>query len=127
MKLNTIQINALAKKFYDEKQKEYDKANDEYKKKQLEKYRENYNKGMKILKDNPFINYITINVSRTDYATLQRNWSFEQYTNNYNIIHNFTKKNQSLSLIDIKNDIVIATIDAKSTEEIMNNLKLKYK
>lgn len=128
MKLNKQQINALASKFYNELITEYNRVNEIFKKEQLKKFKPDYEKGVKLLKDNPFLNSININVS--NYAIqLSRKTSFENYINNYSFRTYLIKgiERDIPTKRDIENDIILATIDSTSVDEIMKILKQKYK
>lgn len=128
MKLNKQQINALASKFYDELITQYNKLNEVFRNEQLKKFKPDYEKGIKLLKDNPFLNSININVS--NYAIqLSRKTSFENYINNYSFRTYLIKgiERDIPTKRDIENDIILATIDSTSVDEIMKTLKQKYK
>jgi len=128
MKLNKQQINALASKFYNEFITEYDKVNEVFKNEQLKKFKPDYEKGIKLLKNNAWLNSININISETYVAQLDKNNTFEDFSNNYRfkyILKNITRKIPSIA--EITSDIILATIDSTSVDEIMKNLKQKYK
>lgn len=128
MKLNKQQINALASKFYNELITEYNSVNEIFKKEQLQKFKPDYEKGIKLLKNNPFLNSINIDVS--NYAIqLGKKDSFENYINSYSFKTYLIKniKRDIPSKETIINDIILATIDSTSVDEIMKTLKQKYK
>ena len=127
MKLNKQQIHALASKFYNELITEYNKINEVFKNEQLKKFKPDYEKGIKLLKNNPFLNSINIDVS--NYAIqLGKKDSFEDYTDSYyfrNVIKDIKRNTPSKETII--NDIILATIDSTCVDEIMEKLKQKYK
>lgn len=125
MKLDKRQINALATNFYKEFKVKLDKTNKENKLKSLEKFRVDYNKGIKLLKDNKFLHSININIDQNNSVSLDKNKSFERYTNNYTF-NDLLDENIKISISDIESDIILATIDSKSVEDIMKVLKSKY-
>lgn len=128
MKLNKQQIDALANKFHNELKENYDKINKAFRNEQLKKFKLDYEKGIKLLKDNSFLEAVNINISK-DYAVqLYRKDSFDDYTSKYNfrnVIKDLVRNTPSISTIT--NDIILATIDSTSVDEIMKNLKQKYK
>jgi len=85
-------------------------------------------KGIKLLKNNSFLNSIKVYINDKNFVYLDKNYSFEEFLDDYsfsNIIKNIKKEVPSKK--DIVNDIILATIDSTSVDEIMKNLKLKYK
>lgn len=129
MKLNKKQIETLAKKFYNEAIEVYNKQKLEEKLKQLEKYKPLYDKGIAVLNKNNFLASINISIPGKDSfeALLKRDFTFEEFISNYNFNYLVKSKLKSFSLNDIINDIVLATIDSSSVEDMMNTLKNKYK
>jgi len=128
MKLNKQQINALVNKFYNELTTEYNKINEVFKNEQLKKFKSDYEKGVKLLKNNSFLETININLSDLCVVQLCRKDSFDDYTGKYNfrhVIKDIVRNTPSMSTIT--NDIILATIDSTSVDEIMKNLKQKYK
>lgn len=128
MKLNKQQINALANKFYNEFITEYNKVNEVFKNEQLKKFKPDYEKGIKLLKNNTWLDSININISDSHSVQLFRKDSFDNYTNKYNfknVIKNIVRNKPSISIIT--NDIILATIDSTCVDEIMEKLKQKYK
>jgi hypothetical protein len=126
MKLDKRQINALATSFYKEIKTKLNKTNKENYSKSLEKFRANYNKGVKILNTNKFIKELEICIGVNHYVDLKRNQSFENYTNAYSF-RRMLEKDIDFNISDIEQDIVLATIDSGSIEDIMKVLKTKYK
>lgn len=129
-KLTNQQITALANKFYNEAKAKQELKN-ETKKKELQKeYKPLYDKGIQLLKDNSSLLYkIHIYVNKTDCVGLQINDKFDNWVDNWTInalIKNKLKE-KTLSVDTIKEDIVLATIDSNSIEDIMNILNKKYK
>lgn len=96
MKLNNTQINALADKFYSEIKEKINKTNEENKIKQLYKFKDNYNKGIKLLKDNPFLNSINIIIAKNTNVNLDRDETFESYVNHYNFNRFIKDKKRSV-------------------------------
>lgn len=128
MKLNKQQINALASKFYNELKEDYNKVNNVFKEEQLKKFKPDYEKGVRLMKNNSFLESIEINISDKYSVKLERNDNFDDYISKYNfknVIKNIERKIPSIETII--NDIILATIDSTSTDEIMKNLKQKYK
>jgi hypothetical protein len=127
MKLNNNQINALASDFYKKLDDKYTEANQKARKLELEKFRSDYNKGIKVLKANPFINNLSIKISDSYTALLQINMSFEEYTKIRTFDNVIETKKVSIGLESIKRDIILSTIDAKSLDDIIEKLEEKYK
>lgn len=128
MKLNKQQINALASKFYNELKEDYNKVNNVFKEEQLKKFKPDYEKGVRLMKNNSFLESIEINISDKYSVKLERNDNFDDYISKYNfknVIKNIERKIPSIETII--NDIILATIDSTSADEIMKNLKQKYK
>jgi len=128
MKLNNQQINALASKFYNELKEDYNKVNNVFKEEQLKKFKPDYEKGVRLMKNNSFLESIEINISDKYSVKLERNDNFDDYISKYNfknVIKNIERKIPSIETII--NDIILATIDSTSVDEIMKNLKQKYK
>jgi hypothetical protein len=127
MKLNNNQINALASDFYKKLDDKYTEANQKARKIELEKFRSDYNKGIKFLKANTFINNLSIKISDNYTALLQINMSFEEYTKSHTFNYVIETKKVSIGLESIKRDIILSTIDAKSLDDIIEKLEEKYK
>jgi argonaute-like protein implicated in RNA metabolism and viral defense len=127
MKLNNTQINALASKFHEEIKDEIEKKNRLKKEKQLEHYRPIYVKAINVLRDNNWIESLQIKINKTSKVTLEPGDSFEDFTNCWAFRSLLGKEFEIPGLQDIKNDIIIATIDTSSVDEIMEKLKEKYK
>ena len=128
MKLTKNQIDALANKFYNDIKIELDKKQEFEKEKKLKQYKDVYNKGVKILKDNNFINCIEVNCKigkNTHPISLYAKSTFKEFTDNYIFKHLF--KDNEASIDKIKEDIILATIDSKSVDDIMKVLTNKYK
>lgn len=126
MKLDKKQINALAQSFYKEIQDKIEKANKDSREKQLEKFRPYYDKGIQILKNNKFIESIFINIGNGYSVELKSTNSFDEFTDDYSFDYVIKKRNNAI-VSDIENDIILATIDAKSVDDITKILKNKYK
>jgi hypothetical protein len=127
MNLNKTQIDALSDKFYNEITSKNEESNKLKRDKQLEKFRPNYLKGIKLLKDNSWLSSIDINISKSESVTLNSEESFEDYTSSWEFNSLIKDIDSEISKSDIKNDIILATIDSTSVEEIMNSLNKKYK
>lgn len=127
MKLNKTQINALAVSFKKEidikLEKEYLKAQEL----QMKSFCCLYDKGIKLLKDNNFLSEITINISkkRNGNVCLNRKNTLKSWINNWGFKQ--LLETDSISIKDIEQDIILATIDSQSIEDIMKVLKNKYK
>ena len=130
MKVNNQQITSLAGKFYSELVEKTEKIKKEERTKLTEQFRANYNKGIKLLEKNDFVDNINISISKSKTATLTRNKSFESYINDWSIKNHLNEQigvGKEPSVSNIKEDIILATIDTSSVEEIMKVLKEKYK
>lgn len=129
-KLTNQQITALANKFYNEAKAKQELKN-EAKKKELQKeYKPLYDKGIQLLKDNSDLLYrVVINVGKEYTIGLQKNEKFDDWVDNYTIdrLIKDKLKEKTLNVNTIKEDIVLATIDSNSVEDIMNILNKKYK
>jgi len=128
MKLNKQQIEALANKFYDELITEYNKVNEIFKNEQLKKFKPDYEKGIKLLKNNLFLKSIYIEISNDYSAELKKDYTFKDFTDSYWVRNSLKDIERNIPSIEtITNDIILATIDSTSVDEIMKNLKQKYK
>jgi len=128
MKLNKQQIEALANKFYDELITEYNKVNEIFKNEQLKKFKPDYEKGIKLLKNNLFLKSIDIEIPDDKSAELKKDYTFKDFTDSYWVRNSLKDIERNIPSIEtITNDIILATIDSTSVDEIMKNLKQKYK
>jgi len=128
MKLNKQQIEALASKFYNELITEYNKINEVFRNEQLKKFKPDYEKGIKLLKNNLFLKSIYIEISNDYSAELKKDYTFKDFTDSYWIRNSLKDIERNIPSIEtITNDIILATIDSTSVDEIMKNLKQKYK
>lgn len=128
MKLNKQQINALASKFYNELITQHNKLNEVFKEEQLKKFKPDYEKGIKLLKNNLFLKSIYIEISNDYSAELKKDYTFKDFTDSYWIRNSLKDIERNIPSIEtITNDIILATIDSTSVDEIMKNLKQKYK
>jgi len=128
MKLTKNQIDALANKFYNEIKIELDKKLQIKKDEKLKEYKEVYDKSIKVLKDNTFINNVIINIKigkNTNNITLYPKDTFKDFINNY--IFNRLVNDDKISISQIRQDIILATIDSASLDDIMKKLSNKYK
>lgn len=129
-KLTNQQITALANKFYNEAKAKQELKN-EAKKKELQKeYKPLYDKGIQLLKDNStLIIEIGIVLDKFNSVSLNLNQTFDKWVDGYTIKSKIKDKlkEKTLNVDTIKEDIVLATIDSNSVEDIMNILNKKYK
>ncbi len=126
MNLNKTQIDALANKFYNEIKNKLSEKIEADKIKQLAKYKANYEKGIKLLKENLWLDKIEINLNKSYAATLRRTDTFEDYCEDWSFEKVIKISEKQISKNDIKNDIILATIDSTSVDDIMKILKTKY-
>ena len=80
------------------------------------------------MKTNIWLTSISINITNDYSAELRNNDSFEDYTDSYyfrNVIKDIKRNIPTKETII--NDIILATIDSTSVDEIMKTLKQKYK
>jgi hypothetical protein len=126
MKLNNTQINALASKFHDEIEEIINEKNKIDKEKQLEQYRPNYQKAINLLKENKWLDSVKIKLTKHSTIDVKLKDSFEDFTDSWAFRTMLKTKYKVPELQDIKNDIIIATIDTSSVEEIIEQLKEKY-
>jgi hypothetical protein len=127
MKLNNQQITALAEKFKAELIDNYNKLTIKEKEKIVLLYKPEFIAAKKILSKHSFINSITINLTKGYSASITKISTFDNWIGNY-VLSNLCKTKNNFPLIeDIKNDIILATIDSASVEDIMKTLKQKYK
>jgi len=129
MKLTNQQINALASKFYNELNESKKVKNEEKKARLKEQFRSDYNKGIKLLEKNDFLKSVEIKIKDNYTVSLSQTDSFEDYVDNWNIERVINKliDDNHISSDSIKDDIILATIDTSSVDEIMEVLKTKYK
>jgi hypothetical protein len=126
MKLNKEQINAIAYEFYSKLEEENNKLNDKSIKEQQEKFRPSYNKGIKLLEKNDWLESIDI-LDQKIKISLSRGESFEDYLDNWNVRQVINHKSLTVSMKDIANAIILATIEANNLDEVMEVLKNKFK
>ena len=80
------------------------------------------------MKTNIWLTSISIDITNDYSAELRNNDSFEDYTDSYyfrNVIKDIKRNIPTKETII--NDIILATIDSTSVDEIMKTLKQKYK
>lgn len=130
MKLNNAQINALADKFYNEIKAKQDKKDEAAKLAKLDSFKPLYDRAIKIINENSDLIYnMTVKVnSNGNTVSLRKNETFKQWVDSYQFT-NLVKlsTNKKLAIENIKQDIILATIDSQSIEDIMKTLKAKYK
>jgi acetone carboxylase gamma subunit len=126
MKLNKEQINAIAYEFYSKLEEENRKLNEKLIKEQQEKFRPTYNKGIKLLEKNDWLESIDI-LDQKIKISLSRGESFEDYLDNWNVRQVINHKSLTVSMKDIANAIILATIEANNLDEVMEVLKNKFK
>jgi len=128
MKLNKQQIEALASKFYNELKEDYNRVNNVFRNEQLKKFKPDYEKGIKLLKNNLFLKSIDIEIPDDKSAELKKDYTFKDFTDSYWVRNSLKDIERNIPSIEtITNDIILATIDSTSVDEIMKNLKQKYK
>jgi len=128
MKLNNQQINALASKFFNELQLLNFEQNKKRREIEIESYRKIYDKAFSLFKENKFLESITITITSEVSVGISRNTSFQKFTENYKFSALLKSKvTLKTTVDDIKNDIILATIETSSIDEIMEVLTKKYK
>jgi hypothetical protein len=127
MKLNKEQVSAIAYEFYSKLKEENDKLNKKLIKDQEEKFRPDYNKGIKLLEKNDWLDSVDISVAPGRSATVTKEKSFEKFLMDWDVQRLIETKGLDISLTDIKNSIVLATIEANNLDEVMEVLKNKFK
>ena len=128
MKLNNQQINALASKFFNELQLLNFEKNKKAREVEIENYRKIYDKAFSLFKENKFLESICIIITNKVSIAMSRNTSFQKFTENYKFSALLKSKTTLKTTVDdIKNDIILATIDTSSIDEIMEVLTKKYK
>ena len=129
MKLTNQQIDALAQKFCNDYLQENLKVSKKQEKKIKQSFKPFYDKGVKILEANSdILNSITLKMF-TITSELKLSMTFESFTKNWNIKSYIESKvkTKKLDKSEIRQDIILATIDNSSIEEIMKTLTKKYK
>ena len=127
IKLNKQQINALANKFYNEKKNDIDKLNKEALNKSIVEYKPLFEKAQKVLKQNDFLRSVEVKLNNGYDTAITSSTTFKTFSEKWDVINSFKPKTIKLSLNNIENDIILATIDSISVDEIINSLKTKYK
>lgn len=129
MKLTNQQINALANSFYNEIIETQKLKNEAKKKQLLEEYRPYYKSGVVILKNNPILKSIEIKINKNITLKLEPEETFESFVTNWNLDNIIARKlkEKTLNVDSIKQDIILATINTQSIEDITKILKVKYK
>jgi hypothetical protein len=128
MKLTGTQINALARSFYEKLEEKNKKEHSKKIEQEKLKHKDLYNNCMSILKKNDFLKELNTNITFGKVSTsltIRRNSTFNSIFDNYAFRNAFEKNLPSIE--SIKQDIILATIDSKSVEDIMNSLNKKYK
>lgn len=129
MKLTNQQIDALAQKFCNDYLQENLKVSKKQEKKIKQSFKPFYDKGVKILEANSnILNSITLKMF-TITSELKLSMTFESFTKNWSIKSYIESKlkTKKLDKSEIRQDIILATIDNSSIEEIMKTLTKKYK
>lgn len=129
MKLTNQQIDALAQKFCNDYLQENLKVSKKQEQKIKQSFKPFYDKGVKILEANSdILNSITLKMF-TITSELKLSMTFESFTKNWNIKSYIESKvkTKKLDKSEIRQDIILATIDNSSIEEIMKTLTKKYK
>jgi len=127
MKLNNQQVKALASSFYNEIKEKIAEEKIIERVKQLQKFKPLYEKGIKVLENNSFIRNIEVCLTKDKVCNLHREDSFESWVDNYSFNQLVKNKEKYVSLSSIEEDIILATIESSSIEEIKKILKNKYK
>lgn len=128
MKLTKQQMEALASKFQNELKT---KAEQKAKKIESEKgltLKPDFDKACKLLKENDFLKKVEFKLNNSNYsASIDRTTTFNSFLQKWDV-KSYLKTNSNYpSKSDIIQDIILATIDASSVEEIMKSLNKKYK
>jgi hypothetical protein len=128
MKLNNAQITALADKF----RKELLENKTIVEKQEVEKYYKNkkplFISCLKLLQKNTFLTKVTVSLEKNYEASVTKESKYNNWINSYNMINNLINLKIVIPTIEeVKTDIILATIDAQSVEDIMKTLKSKYK
>lgn len=129
MKLTNQQIDALAQKFCNDYLQENLKVSKKQEQKIKQSFKPFYDKGVKILEANSnILNSITLKMF-TITSELKLSMTFESFTKNWSIKSYIESKlkTKKLDKSEIRQDIILATIDNSSIEEIMKTLTKKYK
>jgi hypothetical protein len=130
MKLNNAQIKALADKFYNEIKVKQDKKDEDAKLAKLNSFKPLYDRAIKILNENSDLIYnINVKVNNNgNIVSLRKSETFKQWIDNYQFRNLCSSSlSKKLTIENIKQDIILATIDSQSVEDIMKTLKTKYK
>jgi hypothetical protein len=125
MKLNKTQINVLANSLKKEIDIKLEKENLKAKELQRKSFSDLYEKGIKILKDNNILDTISLNVTKNTTARLNRKNTLKSWMTEWSFRN--LLKIKSVSIKEIEEDIILATIDSQSIEDIMKVLRNKYK
>lgn len=130
MKLNNQQVEALASKFQQELKSKEDKEIQKTKETKLKSLKADFDKAQDILKRYSFLTEINYCLNGKGWeVAIKRKDTFNTFSDSWTV-GNFLKdsiNSKIPSITEIKNEIILATIDATSIEEIMNNLKKKFK
>lgn len=128
MKLNNQQITALADKF----RQELIKNKEVFEKEEIEKYYLSkkllFNASIKILEKNPFLNKVEVKLEKGYSNSINKDSKYNNWISTYNMANNLLGLKISVPTIEeLKTNIVLATIESDSVEEIMGILKTKFK
>jgi hypothetical protein len=127
MNLNKTQIEALADSFRTTLLVNRKAVIDKEKEKIILKYKSLFEKSIELLKNNKFITQVRVNLDKGYTTEINLEDTLANFISDYTL-NNLVKTDIEIpTLSSLKNDIILATIDSTSVEEIMNTLKLKYK
>lgn len=126
MKLTKQQIHALANKFRSELVEAINKNQEAEKENIYKKYKPLFIKVKKILANTKEINEINIKLTKNRSSSITRQCEENNWISSY-VMDDLLKKSSIPYIEDVTNDIILATIDAQSVEDIMKTLKQKYK
>lgn len=130
MKLNNTQINALAQSFRNELIENREEKINKLREEKLKSFKTDFDKAQDILKRYSFLTEVSYYLNGKNYeVTVKRTNTFKSFSESWTV-NNFLRdiiKSKIPDLNTIKNEIILSTIDASSVEDIMKNLKKKFK
>jgi hypothetical protein len=126
IKLNKQQINALANTFRNELLEVENKKKEVEKENIYKKYKPLFIKVKKILANNEEIDEIYVKLIKNNSSSINRKSDENNWISGY-AMNNILKNKNIVTIDKIQNDIILATIDSISVDEIINSLKTKYK
>jgi CTP:phosphocholine cytidylyltransferase-like protein len=128
MKLNNAQITALARKF----KVELLENKKIIEKQEIEKYYKSkkpiFDSCIKLLQKNSFLTKVSVNLEKGYEGSINKDSKHDNWISTYSITNNILDLKIKIPELDeLKTEIVLATIDSQSIEDILNILKTKYK